>query len=119
MLSRFPGEVGSHDVTGWLCCSLVGWYDLLPMRCLHASPLTISLHVVTAYVMCVCREYVGSEANDEGEGKERKKEGRNGFDEQPYKAKIKAREAQNHNKYGKTVPSHLSTLVEHNFLHLW
>ena len=36
----------------------------------------------------------------------------------PYKANIKAREAQNHNKYGKTVPSHLSTLVEHNFWHL-
>ena len=60
----------TRDVTGWLCCSLVGWYDLLPTRCLHASPLTISLHVVTVYVMCVCREYVGSEANDEGGGKE-------------------------------------------------
>ena len=71
-----------RDVTGWLCCSLVGWYDLLPTRCLHASPLTISLHVVTVFVMCVCREYVGSKANDEGEGK-RKNEGRNGFDEQP------------------------------------
>ena len=60
----------NRDVTGWLCCSLVGWYDLLLTRCLHASPLTISLHVVTVYVMCVCREYVCSEANDEGEGKE-------------------------------------------------
>ena len=61
---------------------VMGWYDLLLTRCLHASPLTIALHVVTVYVMCVCREYVGSKANDEGEGK-RKNEGRNGFDEQP------------------------------------
>ena len=36
----------------------------------------------------------------------------------PYKANIKAREAQNHNKYGKATPKHLSSLVKHIFLHL-
>ena len=52
--------------------------DLLRTRCLHASPLTIALHVGHSIYDVVCREYVGSNANDAGR---RKKEGRNGFDE--------------------------------------
>jgi hypothetical protein len=34
------------------------------------------------------------------------------------KQNIKAREAQNHNRSARTTPSHLSSLVEHNFSHL-
>ena len=52
-----------RDVTGWLCCSLVGWYDLLPTRCLHASPLTMTLHGVKVYVMGVSRRHVGSRSH--------------------------------------------------------
>jgi hypothetical protein len=39
-----------NDVAGWLCCSLLGWYDLLLTRCLHVSPLTMALHVVKVYM---------------------------------------------------------------------
>ena len=49
------GIITNRDVTNWLCCSLLGWYDLLLTRCLHVPPLTIALHVVKVYVMCVCR----------------------------------------------------------------
>ena len=35
------------------------------------------------------------------------------------KQNIKVREAQNHNRTARTTPSHLSSLVEHNFWHLW
>ena len=48
----------NRDVTGWLCCSLLGWCDLLLTRCLHVSPLTMALHVVKVYVMCVCRGHM-------------------------------------------------------------
>jgi len=60
---------------GGLCCSLLGWYDLLLTRCLHVSPLTIALHVVKVYVMCVYRGNTRAvKVIDQGEGK-RKKEG--------------------------------------------
>jgi hypothetical protein len=35
------------------------------------------------------------------------------------KQNIKAQEAQNHHRSARTTPSHLGSLVEHNFLHLW
>jgi steroid 5-alpha reductase family enzyme len=34
------------DVMGWLCYSLLSWYDLLLTYCLHVSPLLMALHVV-------------------------------------------------------------------------
>jgi len=35
------------------------------------------------------------------------------------KQNIKAREAQNHNRSARTTPSYVSSLVVHNFVHLW
>jgi hypothetical protein len=62
---------------------------------------------------------VGVEVIDEREGK-RKKEGERALtNTKIIKQNIKAREAQNHNRSARTTPSHLSSLVEHIFLHLW
>jgi hypothetical protein len=59
----------NRDVTGWLFCSVLGWYSLLSMRCLHASPLTMALHVVEVYVMGACSRHVWAvEVIGEGEG---------------------------------------------------
>ena len=110
----------NRDVTGWLCCSVLGWYNLLPTRCLHAFSLTMALHGVRVYVMGVCRRHVWAvEVIAEGErGKE--KEGETALtNTKIIKQNIKAREAQTHNSYARTTPSHLSSLVDHNFLHLW
>ena len=106
------------DVTGRLCCSVLGWYNLLPTRCLHAFPFTMALHGVKVYVMGVCRRHVWAvEVIDEGEGE--RKEGETALtNTKIIKQNIKAREAQNRNSYARTTPSHLSSLVKHNFLHL-
>jgi hypothetical protein len=45
------GAIINCDVTGWLCCTLLDWYNLLLPRSLHASCLTIGLHVVKVH-MC-------------------------------------------------------------------
>ena len=58
---HLAGACGVHhincDVTGWLCSSVLGWYDLLLTRYL-ISPFTMALHVVKVYVVGVCRRHV-------------------------------------------------------------
>ena len=109
----------NRDVTGRLhFAPLLGWYDLLLPRYL-VSPFTMALHVVRVYVMGGCSRHVWAvEVIDEGEG-----HGEGGetvlTNTKIIKQNIKAREAQNHNRSARTTPSHLSSLVEHNFLHLW
>jgi hypothetical protein len=55
------GLIINRDVTGWQCCSLLAaglGTTALPTRCHHVSPLTVALHVVKVYVMCVCRGHI-------------------------------------------------------------
>jgi len=81
----------------------------------------MALHVIRVYVMGGCSRHVWAvEVIAEGEG--HGEGGRNGFDEhhqEIIKQNIKAREARNHNRSARTTPSHLSSLVDHNFSHLW
>ena len=81
----------------------------------------MSLHGVKVYVIArrVCDGIcVGSRSHCEGEkarARAQEEGGRNGFDEhhqEIMKQNIKAREAQNHNRFARTTPSHLSSLVE-------
>jgi len=79
----------------------------------------MAVHVVRVYVMGGCSRHVWAvEVIAEGErGKE--KEGETVLtNTKIIKQNIKARESQNHNNGGRTTPSHLSSLVEHNLLHL-
>ena len=80
----------------------------------------MALHVVRVYVMGGCSRHVWAvEVIAEGEGGKRKEGETVLTNTKIIKQNIKAREAQNHKTYARTTPSHLSSLVEHNFLHLW
>jgi hypothetical protein len=57
------------------------------------------------------------EVIDEGEGGKRKEGETVLTNTKIIKQNIKAREAQNHNNYARTTPSHLNSFVEHIFLH--
>ena len=108
----------NRDATGWLAvCSLLGWYDFLLPRYL-VSPFTMALHVVEVYVMGACSRHVWAvEVIGEGEGK--RKEGETILtNTKIIKQNINAREAPNHNRSARTTPSHVSSFVKHNFLHL-
>jgi len=109
------GASSSTVTSGWLFAQL-GWCGLLLTRYL-VSPFTMVLYGVKVYVMGVCRRHVWAVEVVEGEGE--RQEGETALtNTKIIKQNIKAWEAQNHKKHARTTPSHLSSLVEHNLLHL-